>query len=112
MAVAGLDLSKRERWSLSEFTAPVLIALATGALTAMAAGVGDGTRLSPDWKLGLMFGVGALLAACAQTFLHQAFELRRMKQSLLSDLRRDQEDGEALLDSLREAQDNQPPARN
>lgn len=91
--------TKQERPGIGIFRPGVLlIAATTVVLVAMVAGVGDGRgSISPDWRLGLMFGVGALLAASMQTFLHQWIDGERSKQELLTKIGRDQFRAEELM---------------
>jgi hypothetical protein len=86
------------------YATPLLLGLIAGALAALIGGVGDGRwSLSPDWKLGLMFGVSAMLAGSVQVFLQQSFELTRTKRRLLKALDDDQTEARATLAAIADA---------
>lgn len=112
MATSDLEHSTHETSSALTYATPLLLALIAGILAALIGGVGEGRwSISPDWKLGLMFGVSAMLAGSVQVFLQQSFELTRTKRRLLKRLNDDQADAESMLATIAEMREDQTPYR-
>lgn len=101
MVTRDLEPPARERRPASAYATPLILALIVGVLAALVAGAGEGLwSLSPDWKLGLMFGTSAFLAASVQVFLQQSFEVARMRRRLLERLDEDQAEARAMLEAI------------
>ena len=112
MAIRELEQTTPDESSAAAYATPLLLALIAGTLAALVGGVGVGRWvISPDWKLGLMFGVSAMLAGSVQVFLQQSFELTRSKRRLLKRLDDEQAEAGSMLSAIAQVREDQTPYR-